>query len=117
MIEIANMSILKTDLKRVFGYDEFRDNQEKIIHNILAGKNTFVIMPTGAGKSLCYQLPAIISEGTTIVISPLIALMKNRCLSISLCFMRPTVDTHDKKCFCSVRESGNCSFLDNIAGF
>ena len=50
MIKTANTSILKTDLKKIFGYDEFRGDQEKIIHNILAGKNTFVIMPTGAGK-------------------------------------------------------------------
>ena len=69
---------LKDKLKEVFGYGQFRGNQEAIIKNILSGKNTFVIMPTGAGKSLCYQLPAIMLEGTAIVISPLIALMKNQ---------------------------------------
>ncbi|WP_436517871.1 DNA helicase RecQ [Ekhidna sp. To15] len=69
---------LKESLKRVFGYDKFRGKQEDIIANILDGNNTFVIMPTGAGKSLCYQLPAIVQDGTAIVISPLIALMKNQ---------------------------------------
>jgi ATP-dependent DNA helicase RecQ len=69
---------LKDKLKEVFGYGQFRGNQEAIIKNILKGKNTFVIMPTGAGKSLCYQLPAVMLEGTAIVISPLIALMKNQ---------------------------------------
>ena len=69
---------LKERLKDIFGFSQFRGEQEAIIHNILSGKNTFVIMPTGAGKSLCYQLPAITSEGTAIVISPLIALMKNQ---------------------------------------
>ncbi len=69
---------LKEQLKEIFGYSQFRGDQEAIIHNILAGRNTFVIMPTGAGKSLCYQLPAIVSGGTAIVISPLIALMKNQ---------------------------------------
>jgi ATP-dependent DNA helicase RecQ len=69
---------LKERLKEIFGYSQFRGDQETIILNILAGRNTFVIMPTGAGKSLCYQLPAIVSEGTAVVISPLIALMKNQ---------------------------------------
>lgn len=68
----------KQALKSVFGFDKYRGIQEPIITNILNGKDTFVIMPTGAGKSLCYQLPAIVSEGTALVISPLIALMKNQ---------------------------------------
>ncbi|MCU0428537.1 MAG: DNA helicase RecQ [Cytophagaceae bacterium] len=69
---------LLAKLKEFFGYSQFRGNQEAIIQNLLAGNNTFVIMPTGAGKSICYQLPAIMMDGTAIVISPLIALMKNQ---------------------------------------
>lgn len=69
---------LKSALRKHFGFDAFKDEQEAIINNVLNGNNTFVIMPTGGGKSLCYQLPALIMEGTAIIVSPLIALMKNQ---------------------------------------
>lgn len=69
---------LKGALRKFFGFDCFKGQQENIITNVLEKKNTFVIMPTGGGKSLCYQLPALLSEGTAIVVSPLIALMKNQ---------------------------------------
>jgi len=74
---VAEQSLSEA-LYRFFGYDKFKGEQEAVIRNVLAGKNTFVIMPTGGGKSMCYQLPALMSEGTAIVISPLIALMKNQ---------------------------------------
>jgi ATP-dependent DNA helicase RecQ len=69
---------LKEALKSYFGFDGFKGEQEEIIQNVLNKKNTFVIMPTGGGKSMCYQLPAILSEGTAIIVSPLIALMMNQ---------------------------------------
>lgn len=69
---------LRQELLRVFGFSRFKGNQEAVIRNVLAGRDTFVIMPTGGGKSLCYQLPALILPGTAIIVSPLIALMKNQ---------------------------------------
>jgi len=74
----TQQELVREKLKEVFGYSQFRGTQELVINNLLAGHNTFVIMPTGAGKSLCYQLPAMVKPGTAIVISPLIALMKNQ---------------------------------------
>ncbi|MFZ9657536.1 MAG: DEAD/DEAH box helicase, partial [Crocinitomicaceae bacterium] len=69
---------LKGALRQHFGFDHFKGAQQNIIENILAGRNTFVIMPTGGGKSMCYQLPSLILPGTSIIVSPLIALMKNQ---------------------------------------
>ena len=82
MNKINTSSSLLESLESHFGFDKFKGRQEEIIENILAGRDTFVIMPTGGGKSLCYQLPAFMMEGTALIISPLIALMKNQVDSI-----------------------------------
>ncbi len=76
-MEVASMR-LDEALQEYFGFSKFKGNQEKIISSLMSGRDTFVIMPTGGGKSLCYQLPAIDERGVAIIISPLIALMKNQ---------------------------------------
>lgn len=107
---------VKENLKKIFGFNQFRGNQESIVDNILTGKNTFVIMPTGAGKSLCYQLPAVIKEGTAIVISPLIALMKNQvdqlnAFGISAYFLNSTLSKSESNKVKKETLAGNTKLL------
>ena len=75
---MATHSVLTGHLRKNFGFDGSKGNQDAVIQNVLDGNDPFVLMPTGGGKSLCYQLPSLLMEGTAIVISPLIALMKNQ---------------------------------------
>ena len=77
-VALANSSDLTEQLQQHFGFDQFKGPQEEIIQTVLSGTDTFVIMPTGGGKSLCYQLPAMMKDGVAIIVSPLIALMKIR---------------------------------------
>ena len=115
MIE-EQQATLNEKLKEVFGYNQFRGNQELIMQNLLNGKNTFVIMPTGAGKSLCYQLPAISQEGTALVVSPLIALMKNQvdtlvALGVNAAFLNSTLTKTETKRVKKEVMAGNLKLL------
>jgi ATP-dependent DNA helicase RecQ len=98
---------LTEKLKHYFGFDSFKGEQEAVIRNLLAGNDTFVLMPTGGGKSLCYQLPSLIMEGTAIVISPLIALMKNQVDVIN------GISEHDGVAHC-LNSSMNKTAIDKV---
>ncbi|WP_341226124.1 ATP-dependent DNA helicase RecQ [uncultured Arcticibacterium sp.] len=116
MIDIKIENKLKQNLKDVFGFDKFRGEQDKIIHSVVSGQNTFVIMPTGAGKSLCYQLPAITLDGTAVVISPLIALMKNQvdqmvAFGINAQFLNSTLNKSEMTRVKRDVLSGECKLL------
>ena len=96
------MSALEQKLKEVFGYDTFRPHQREIAESFLAGRDTLAILPTGAGKSLCYQLPALVRDGLTVVVSPLIALMKDQvdqltASGVAATFLNSTLDSAEAR--------------------
>jgi ATP-dependent DNA helicase RecQ len=116
MVQPAVQQTLKEKLKEIFGFSQFRGEQEAIINNLMAGHNTFVIIPTGAGKSLCYQLPALVLEGTAIIISPLIALMKNQvdqmnAFGINAQFLNSTLNKAEMTRVKNDVLSGECRLL------
>ena len=107
---------LPQTLKKHFGYDEFRPLQEEIIRDALAGRDVFALMPTGGGKSLCFQLPALLRNGLTIVVSPLIALMKDQvdalqASGIAATFLNSSLDRHEATERLRKLNHGECRLL------
>jgi ATP-dependent DNA helicase RecQ len=110
------ISQLKPCLRNVFGFDSFREHQEEVIRSILTGQDVFAVMPTGGGKSLCYQLPAILRPGICVVISPLIALMKDqvdgaRANGIRAFFYNSSLSPQEKNSVTNAVASGNADLL------
>src|ERR671916_3511704 len=98
----VNMDEALAALKNFFGFDEFREGQREVVESVLEGHDTVVVMPTGGGKSLCYQLPALMREGATLVISPLIALMKDQvdalhARGLPATFINSSIDFEEQK--------------------
>ena len=85
-----NISQAKQKLQQVFGYESFRLNQESIVESVIEGQDALVLMPTGGGKSLCYQIPALVREGTAVVVSPLIALMQDQVTALKQSGVEPS---------------------------
>src|SRR3954462_3570261 len=99
-MKLASQMDLRGTFKKYFGYDQFRPLQEEIVTDALAGRDVFALMPTGGGKSLCFQLPALMRNGLTVVVSPLIALMKDqvdalRASGVAATFLNSTLERQD----------------------
>lgn len=114
LIEIENAA--KKILKEKFGYDNFREPQDKIVTKLINGENISLIMPTGGGKSLCYQIPSLVREGVGIIISPLIALMENQVKAlkangINALYINSTLSTDEKRKYVEEIESGKVDLL------
>src|SRR5690606_3759602 len=110
------MKTAKNVLKEVFGYSEFRNQQEQIVENLIAGEDALVLMPTGGGKSLCYQIPSIIRPGTGVVISPLIALMEDqvnalRMLGVKAAYINSTLSVKETESVLADVEWGKMDLL------
>src|SRR5213595_3886851 len=107
---------LPSSLKKHFGYDEFRPLQEEIVQDALAGRDVFALLPTGGGKSLCFQLPALLQTGLTVVVSPLIALMKDQvdglqASGIAATFLNSTLDAEQARARLRDLHAGRCRLL------
>ena len=123
MIDLSKIQEAKKLLKQYFGYDEFRQGQEQLIEAALNGQDVLGIMPTGAGKSLCFQIPALMMDGITLVISPLISLMKDQVGTLNQAGIHAAVSYRIKICdagkiqdhLCGTRTLGNRRFYQFCA--
>ncbi len=98
------MDKLHQALRRYFGYHTFKNGQEKIIKSVLEGRDTVAMLPTGGGKSLCYQLPGLLKDGTVLIVSPLLSLMEDQVQQLK---MRGEKRSHVRRCFLGPRQRGS----------